>query len=166
MKQKPICERGDAALLAAAFAIIVLVALALPAYECGRMLSDKIIAAAAATDTAGLVSADPDTSTFELERYLKEAYPMISDAATLEVMVGDSELGEYDDKVFDNESGEYRTFSRTVSSQQITTQVHVTRPFVTTAAVFLSGIGGGSGSYTVSASGIATIDATVTSGGW
>ena len=166
MKQRSICERGEAALLAAAFAIIVLAALALPAYECGRMLNDKTLAAAAAADVAGMLSNNPNSTTAELERYLEDAYPMIAAAATLEVIVGDTELGEYDDRVYDIESGEYCTVARTVSFQQVTTRIHVTRPFLTSTAVFLSETSGGSGSYMVSASGIATIDETVTGGRW
>ncbi len=166
MRQDPDCERGEAALLAAAFAIIALAVLALPAYECGRMLTDKSLAAAAAADAACLLAAESATTTAELQGFLHDAYPHIAEVATVEFAVGDVESTDYDDKVFDAESGEYCSLSRTVASRQVTTRVLVNRPFVTNAAMFLSSAAGGSGSYSVSASGVSLIDETITSGGW
>lgn len=159
-----IWESGQAAFVGLVVALTVVAALALPVYEASRAVNDRILAASAAEDAVKVVSATPTMGQAELEGYLSTAYPQIAENATVRATIGPQSVVPYTHHLNASEGG-YRTRSSTATSRDVSVTVEVTKDFATAAGYFISLVTG-TGGYTVSATGHAVIDETVSSKGW
>lgn len=160
----PTAESGQAAFVGLVVAIIVLAALALPAYEAARAVNDRVLAASAAEDAAKAVAADPTTTNGELGDLLASAYPDIADSATVSATIGPQKAVPYEHRLNSGDGG-YLPRPSVATSRDVRVSVSVTKDYATAAGAFIGAVTGASG-YTVSATAHAVIDETVSSGRW
>lgn len=165
-KTKPrlTAESGQAAFCGLVAALAVLAALALPAYEAGRAINDRVLAASAAEDAAKAVAANPAMTQTELDGYLARAYPDIADSASISVKTGAQKTVPYSHRL-NSGDGSYQSRPSNAVSRDVTVNVSVSKDYATAAGVFVGALTG-MGGYTVSATGHAVIDETVSSGRW
>lgn len=157
-------ESGQAAIVGLVVALTVAAALALPVFEAGRAINDRILAASAAEDAAKAVAAKPAMTQAELEGYLDAAYPQIAGCSTASATVGAQRSVPYTHRLNASEGG-FRTRPSNATSRDVSVTVEVTQDFATAAGAFIEAVTG-TGGYTVSATGAAVADETVSSGGW
>ena len=157
-------ESGQAAFVGLVVALTVLAALALPAYEAGRAVNDRVLAASAAEDAAKAVAAAPNTTQAQLDAYLASAYPGIADSARATASVGARKTVPYSHRL-NSGSGGYVARPSNAVSRDVTVTVTVSKDYATAAGAFVGAVTG-TGGYTVSATGHAVIDETVSSGRW
>lgn len=165
-KTKPrlTAESGQAAFVGLVVALTVLAALALPAYEAGRAINDRVLAASAAEDAAKAVAANPAMTQAELDGYLARAYPDIAGSASITMRTGAQKTVPYGHRLNSGDDG-YQSRPSNAVSRDVTVNVSVSKDYATAAGVFVGALTG-TGGYTVSATGHATIDETVSSGRW
>ena len=157
-------ESGQAAFVGLVVALTVVAALALPAYEAARAVNDRILAASAAEDAAKALAAQPSMTLSELEGYLGATYPQIAENATLSATIGPQKIVPYTHRLYASEGG-LRMRPSNATGRDAAVTVEVSKGFSTAAGYFI-GLVTGTGGYTVSATGHAVIDETVSSGGW
>lgn len=165
-KAKPalIDESGQAAFVGLVVALTVLAALALPAYEAGRAVNDRVLAASAAEDAAKAIAANPAMTQTDLDSLLASAYPGIAGSATASAAIGPQKTVPYTHRLNSGDGG-YRPRPSNAANQDVTVTVSVSKDYATAAGAFIAAIAG-TGGYTVSATGHAVIDETVSSGRW
>lgn len=157
-------ESGQAAFVGLVVALTVLAALALPAYEAGRAVNDRVLAASAAEDAAKAVAADPTMTQTELDGYLAKAYPGIAGSASVTMRTGAQKTVPYGHRL-NSGDGSYQSRPSNAVSRDVAVTVSVSKDYATAAGTFIAALTG-AGGYTVSATGHAVIDETVSSGRW
>ncbi|WP_101723494.1 hypothetical protein [Eggerthella timonensis] len=157
-------ESGQAAFCGLVVALTVLAALALPAYEAGRAINDRVLAASAAEDAAKAVAANPAMTQAELDGYLARAYPDIAGSASITMRTGAQKIVPYSHRL-NSGDGSYQSRPSNAVSRDVTVNVSVSKDYATAAGAFVGALTG-TGGYTVSATGHAAIDETVSSGRW
>lgn len=163
-KPRPTAESGQAAFVGLVVALTVLAALALPAFEAGRALNDRVLAASAAEDAVKAIAANPAMTHAEIESLLARAYPSIAESATTRAVVGPQKIVPYTHRL-NSGDGDYLARPSNAVSRDVTVTVEVSRDYATAAGNFIGALAKTSG-YTVSATSQAATDETVSSGRW
>lgn len=163
-KPRQTAESGQAAFVGLVVALTVLAALALPAYEAGRAINDRVLAASAAEDAAKAVAANPAMTQAEIDALIASAYPGIAGSATAGASIGPQKTVPYTHRLNSGDGGYLPRPSNAVS-RDVAVTVSVAKDYATAAGAFIGAVTG-TGGYAVSATAHAVIDETVSSGRW